>query len=160
MTFILETTNNLLYNIFMVTNISHKPEKSIGEFLDVLGQPVRIKILLTIGSDEACVCHLENALRLRQAYISQHLMALRNVEILITRREGRFIFYQLKDSRLLDLIKLTAKILGFKESEIDTLLQNKPIPNCCCPHCASYSEFDHSSTERLRNLFPPNITQE
>jgi ArsR family transcriptional regulator len=74
-------------------NILNAPEEKISLLLHTLGQPVRIRILLAISDDEACVCHLETMLGLRQAYISQHLMAMRNAGILTTRRDGRFIFY-------------------------------------------------------------------
>ncbi len=49
----------------------------------------RVAILLAIGQGEACVCHLEATLGWQQAYISQHLMALRKAGILEDRREGR-----------------------------------------------------------------------
>ena len=48
-----------------------------AQLLHLLGQAERLSILLAIGNGEACVCHLEAALGLRQAYISQHLMTLR-----------------------------------------------------------------------------------
>jgi ArsR family transcriptional regulator len=71
-------------------NISKSRKKDISKeiafLLRVLGQPERLSILLLIGKGEACVCHLEAALGLRQAYISQHLMALREANIVIARR--------------------------------------------------------------------------
>ncbi len=50
----------------------------ISNIFRQLSQPSRIEILLAIGEGEACVCHLEAKLGMRQAYISQHLMALRD----------------------------------------------------------------------------------
>jgi len=76
--------------------------------LQAITSPQRIAILLAIGNGEACVCHLEATLGWRQAYISQHLMALRKANILLDRREGRYIFYRLKDTSLLDLITASA----------------------------------------------------
>ncbi|MFM8368324.1 MAG: ArsR/SmtB family transcription factor, partial [Chloroflexota bacterium] len=69
--------------------------KQIAAPLEAIASPQRIAILLAIGKGEACVCHLETALGLRQAYISQHLMALRKADILQDRREGRYVFYKI-----------------------------------------------------------------
>lgn len=136
--------------------MSERSEEKIGNLLNTLGQTARIQILLAIGEDEACVCHLEILLGLRQAYISQHLMALRNAGILTTRRDGRFIFYQIKDRHLLDLIKVTAKIVGVDDEEINSLLKHQPIPQCCCPDCVAQLKHSLSNTKNPFNLIPPN----
>jgi ArsR family transcriptional regulator len=95
----------------------------------------RLQILLAIGTGEACVCHLEAALGLRQAYISQHLMALRKADILLDRREGRYIFYRLKDASLLDVITATASLSGIPAEDVSALINKKSL-SCECPHCA------------------------
>ena len=71
--------------------INKTTEIQIAEYLKVLGSPFRIQILFSIGSGEACVCHLEAILEKRQAYISQHLMVMRDAGILDTRRDGKYI---------------------------------------------------------------------
>jgi len=103
---------------------------SIGSLLRVLGHPMRIKILLEIGTGEACVCHLEEKLNIRQAYLSQHLMTMREENILGTHREGRFIYYRIKNPGMLDLINTAGEINGISMSNIHT--EKKP---CSCPKC-------------------------
>ncbi|MFM8319299.1 MAG: ArsR/SmtB family transcription factor [Chloroflexota bacterium] len=100
-----------------------------------LSQPVRIEILLAIGSGEACVCHLEAALGQRQAYISQHLMALREAGLLEARRDGRFIYYRLAGGRLLPLIHAAAELLEFHPGALPAISGALPT-GCECPHCA------------------------
>ncbi|HEX2994858.1 MAG TPA: metalloregulator ArsR/SmtB family transcription factor [Anaerolineales bacterium] len=104
--------------------------------LQAIASAQRIAILLAIGSGEACVCHLEAALGSRQAYISQHLMALRKADILQDRREGRYVFYRLKDTSLLDLIAASARLSGLPTEAIATLPNTQTIPACECPHCS------------------------
>jgi ArsR family transcriptional regulator len=99
-----------------------------------LGQPARIRILLAIGQGEACVCHLEAVLGLRQAYISQHLMALRDIGLVTTRREGRYIFYQVRDPSLLNLVLDAAHVAGVAVPE-NALAGQKE--ECDCPSCSS-----------------------
>ena len=107
--------------------------KKTADLLHALGQPARLRILLTIGEHEACVCHLESLLGYRQAYISQHLMALREAGILHSRREGRFIFYRLQEPALLELIRqaweITTPSVPFPG------LQNDAKLACACPNC-------------------------
>ena len=108
---------------------------SISNLLRNIGQPARLRILLAIGMGEACVCHLETLLGYRQAYISQHLMALRQAGLLDTRREGRFIFYRLRDPELLELIRMTGRLAGVDPAELEALTPASPLPQCCCPEC-------------------------
>ena len=46
-------------------------EKKTANLFSILGNPFRIKLLLTIGDGEACVCHLEALLDQRQAILLQ-----------------------------------------------------------------------------------------
>lgn len=111
--------------------------KQIASPLSAIASPQRIAILLAIGTGEACVCHLEAMLGWRQAYISQHLMALRKADILQDRREGRYIFYSLKDASLLDLITASATLTGISTETVTTLINTQTTPSCECPHCVS-----------------------
>jgi len=105
--------------------------------LQAIASPQRIAILLAIGNSEACVCHLENALGWRQAYISQHLMALRKADILTDQRKGRYIFYRLKDASLLDLIIASARVGGIITESVSALINTQTNPSCDCPQCSA-----------------------
>jgi ArsR family transcriptional regulator len=118
-------------------------KQSIPQIAEQIAGPVeaiasaqRVAILLAIGSGEACVCHLEAALGWRQAYISQYLMALRKADILQDRREGRYIFYRLKDASLLDLITASARISGLSVEAVSTLINTQANLSCECPQCS------------------------
>ena len=60
----------------------------------LLSHPSRLAILQVLRDGEECVCHLEATLGLRQAYISQQLMVLRQVGLVADRREGWNVFYR------------------------------------------------------------------
>ena len=107
----------------------------IAQPIEAIASPQKIAILLAIGQAEACVCHLETALGWRQAYISQHLMALRKAEILEDRREGRYIFYRLKNTSYLDLIIAPAEVCGLAKETVFDLVNTQTYPSCECPHC-------------------------
>lgn len=124
------------YNIFNLMNMKKSVfEKKSSKLLAVLGNPFRIKILMAIGKGEACVCHLETALNKRQAYISQHLMALRDVGLLKTRREGKYIFYRVSSQDVFELIVKAGLVAGLRQDEIPQIEEQLIIKKCVCPHC-------------------------
>jgi DNA-binding transcriptional ArsR family regulator len=108
-------------------------DKSAGQIaaiLKTISPPTRLAILLAIGEGEACVCPLEAVVGKRQAYISQHLMALRRAEVLLDRRDGRFVYYRIADPSLLGLVRSAGQLAGV---DIDV----PPITTACeCPHCS------------------------
>ena len=110
--------------------------EQIAASLSAIASSQRIAILLAIGNGEACVCHLEAALGWRQAYISQHLMALRKADILQDRRDGRYVYYKLKNPALLNLLVNSAPLSGLSSETVSALINTQNYPSCECPHCA------------------------
>jgi ArsR family transcriptional regulator len=123
-----------LYNTFQIMNIKSQPEDRLALLFSQLRQPARNQILLIIGPGETCVCHIEAILGLRQATISQHLMALRKSGWLSTRRDGRHIYYRLAEIGLLDLLHRAGELVGIDAEELDRY-SLKPYPGCTCPQC-------------------------
>jgi len=113
-----------------------RSEKQISRLLQTISPLPRLRILRMLGEGEACVCHLEALLGQRQAYISQHLMALREAGVVVSRREGRNIYYRLTQSDLVDLIQLAGALLGVPDEELAVKKAGDPHPDCACPHCA------------------------
>ncbi|MCJ7530159.1 MAG: metalloregulator ArsR/SmtB family transcription factor [Anaerolineales bacterium] len=118
----------------MSANIYPGTSKPLAEVFRLLGQQVRIQILLIIGKQEACVCHLVAVIGIRQATISQHLMALKVAELVTSHRHGRNIFYRLANPELLDIIYQAGTMMGISIEDL-AYLSRRPVPNCPCPHC-------------------------
>ena len=112
-----------------------KVEKQIANVLKVLGSPFRVKLLFTIGHGEACVCHLEAILKKRQAYISQHLMVLRDADVLKTRREGKYIFYRIADDSIFELLEIATAIQKISSEMMPIITESGAQANCACPSC-------------------------
>jgi DNA-binding transcriptional ArsR family regulator len=128
------------YNHIIMTDTI---ETSLSPLFDLLSQPARVKILLVIREDSACVCHLMAALDLRQASISQHLMALRKAGWVTTQREGRNIYYRLSEPRLGELIIKAAAIARLPAAELNAFAR-RPLPECPCPKCHPEFPPDYS----------------
>lgn len=124
------------YDIFVAANISVNlaPEDEIARLFSLIGQPARIRILLVIASEEACVCHLEAVLGMRQASISQHLMALRKAGMVATNRIGRNIFYRLVRPEVLAVLGQAAQLAGIAPDALSALAR-RPVAGCPCPQC-------------------------
>jgi len=117
-------------------NISEiSPDERISQIFRAVSTPARLQILMAIGNGEACVCHLETLLNMRQAYISQQLMEMRDAGLVDSRRDGRYIFYRLTEPDLLNLLSDIAKLFGIPTKEMERLLDVDPLPQCCCPDC-------------------------
>jgi DNA-binding transcriptional ArsR family regulator len=113
--------------------LSLEQEKNQANLFKLLTHPVRIAILQILRSDEACVCHIEAALGYRQAYLSQQLAVLREGGLIVDRRDGWNVYYQLKDRSVLSLLDTVAKLINSPEREIPANLPDCPCPKCTTP---------------------------
>jgi DNA-binding transcriptional ArsR family regulator len=120
-------------NIIPIMNDNYKPQAKIFK---ALTHPVRLAILNILRSGEECVCHMEAALGYRQAYISQHLMLLREAGLIQDRRDGWNIFYRVTKPEVFDLIDATEEMVGEGSPPGgENPPARKIVPNCPCPRC-------------------------
>ena len=96
-----------------------------------LMHPARLSILEILHDGEQCVCHLEAVLGCRQAYISQHLMVLREAGLVEDRRDGARIYYRVVKPEVFDLVEYANKMSGLHPMAIKQL----KITDCPCPKC-------------------------
>ncbi len=68
-------------------------------FLKALSHEGRLMILCHLSSGEKSVTELEERLGARQAAVSQQLARLRSEGLVNTRRDGKAIFYSIKDPK-------------------------------------------------------------
>ena len=108
-----------------------------------LMHPVRLSILENLRGGEQCVCHLEAVLGCRQAYISQHLMVLREAGLVEDRRDGARIFYRVTKPEVFDLVEYANNLSGVAPIP----LKSSKISDCPCPKC-NPTGIDASSNDR------------
>ena len=75
-------------------------------FLKALSHSGRLMILCHLAAGERSVTELEALIGARQAAVSQQLARLRLEGLVATRREGKAIFYTIRDPRVLAQIRL------------------------------------------------------
>ena len=72
-----------------------------SELLRAIAHPLRLSILEFIDKKGVInVNKIYNTLRLEQSITSQHLRILRNVDLVETKREGKFIYYSLNYDKI------------------------------------------------------------
>ena len=89
-------------------DIEHMFDKgqNAANFLKAMAHEGRLMILCHLVNGEKSVTELENLVSSRQAAVSQQLARLRIEGIVSFRREGKAIYYAIKDEKVLKLIKL------------------------------------------------------
>lgn len=66
------------------------------QFYKCLADDTRLRCLMLIAHEgELCVCELTEALELSQPKVSRHLAQLRECELLVDRRQGKWVYYSL-----------------------------------------------------------------
>ncbi len=73
--------------------------------LKVLANEDRLLLLCHLSQGECCVSDMEAHLGILQPTLSQQLAVLRRENAVTTRREGKNIYYQIADPRLLALLQ-------------------------------------------------------
>jgi DNA-binding transcriptional ArsR family regulator len=126
------------------------PEDQLSGLFQIIGQPARIKILLTIGTREVCVCHIVACLGLRQATISQHLMILRDASLVSSRRKGRNFYYRINQPELLKVIEQAARLMGINEEEVRAF-GTRVISTCTCLECLQANSLKNERSEPARD---------
>jgi len=103
-----------------------------SELLKALSHPTRLAVLDILRDGEQCVCHMEAALDLRQAYISQQLMILKDAGLVESRRDGLNLYYRVIKPEvfmvldtLRSVTRVSPKLIKHKHTDA----------NCPCPKC-------------------------
>ena len=78
---------------------------TIADFFKIFGDSTRIKILWALDQNEMCVCDLASLLQMNKSAISHQLRILRDHQLVNIRKEGKFVYYQLSDDHVKDILE-------------------------------------------------------
>jgi ArsR family transcriptional regulator, arsenate/arsenite/antimonite-responsive transcriptional repressor len=78
-----------------------------------LAHPARLRLVGMLATGELCVCQMTSVLELAPSTVSQHLSVLARGGLVAERKEGKLVFYRLRDdapvaSLLAPLLELLA----------------------------------------------------
>ena len=106
-----------------------------AELIKATAHPVRLQILDILRDGEQCVCHIEAVLKLRQAYISQQLMALRKAGLVADRKDGLRVYYRITDHSIFRVLD-PARSMVEREGLTFALVNEHAPQGCSCPSCS------------------------
>jgi len=95
-------------------------KKSVGkllqtvEFLKIISEENRLKILCFLMKEEKCVCDIWQYLKLPQNLVSHHLKVLKDFNLVFSKRKGLKVAYKLNKKVVKKYLKLLNKFLDQK----------------------------------------------
>lgn len=73
--------------------------------LKAVADPTRLKIIKALSQDELCVCELMLLLNAQQSAVSHHLRILKDANLVLERRQGKWSYHRLAGDRLETLLR-------------------------------------------------------
>ena len=89
--------------------------KEVINFLKIISEENRLKIICILCFGEKCVCEIWQYLNLPQNLISHHLKVLKDFSLVSSKKEGLKVFYKLNKKVVKKYIELLNKFLNSKE---------------------------------------------
>ncbi len=86
----------------------------VAEFLKIISEKNRLKILCLLEKGERCVCEIWQYLKLPQNLVSHHLKTLKDFGLISSRKEGVKIFYKINKRAVKKYLKLLNKYLNIE----------------------------------------------
>ena len=94
-----------------------------ADLFRALAHPTRIGILEQLTRGERTVQALQDALKLDQPIVSQHLSALRSKNVVTVRRERTQAYYALRSPLVAELLRVAREFLGHHLTESQSMLR-------------------------------------
>ena len=76
----------------------------VAEIFKQLGDPTRIRLFWLLCHCEACVINLSEVMDMSSPAISHHLRLLRGSGLIVSRREGKEVYYRAADTKQSQLL--------------------------------------------------------
>lgn len=72
--------------------------RALIKIFKALSDPNRLRILKMLGIRELCVCEITEVLQLAPSTVSKHLSILRDADLILDEKDGKWVNYQLNAS--------------------------------------------------------------
>ena len=82
-----------------------------AEMCKVFSNPIRLEILNLLRDKEMSVTELVNKSKLSQANISQHLSIMKSKGIVVSKRDGKMIYYRLSNPKIIKAFDIIKEVL-------------------------------------------------
>ncbi len=83
------------------------------KLINLLSNPIRLKMAYVLCKQELCVNDLERILGVEQTLVSHYIRSFKDLNLTKERKEGRWRFYSIDDKKIQDFFK-AIKIPGME----------------------------------------------
>ena len=80
--------------------------EKLADFYKVMGDPTRLRLLISLESGELCASDLANITSMSRSAVSHQLKSLRQANLVKFRKEGKTVFYSLDDEHVYSILKV------------------------------------------------------
>lgn len=82
-------------------------------FFSIFSDYTRLKMISALAISEMCVTDMARLLKLNQTTVSHQLRLLKNLNAVKTQRQGKVVFYSLRNDMLSDVLLKGVEFLGY-----------------------------------------------
>ena len=79
---------------------------ALSDFFKVMSDSTRMRIMAALDNEEMCVCDLSEVLGMTKSAISHQLKVLKDSGLVKFRRDGKNVFYTLKDDHVKTILEM------------------------------------------------------
>ena len=79
---------------------------AVSDFFKVMSDSTRMRIMAALDNEEMCVCDLSEVLSMTKSAISHQLKVLKDSGLVKFRRDGKNVFYTLKDDHVKTILEM------------------------------------------------------
>jgi DNA-binding transcriptional ArsR family regulator len=104
-----------------IGEVSNDEVEALVRLFKALGDPTRLAVLMHImRCGECSVQEIADAVNKSISLVSHHLSCLRNCGLVRARREGKNIYYSVRDRHILDLMRISIEHAKSYSSSINS----------------------------------------
>ena len=105
-------------------------EQEIAKICKALGDENRVKIIKLLSNGELCACKLLEEFKISQSTLSHHMKILSDCELVQSRKDGKWTFYEINCCRFKEFKQYFEAIQCWKDNLIAS--SGDGGKSCCC----------------------------
>lgn len=86
-------------------------KKELNDYLKIINEPNRLKILCLLKAQKMCVCDIVSTLDLPQNLVSHHLRVLKDFNLLVSKKDRQKVIYFRQEDTIKKYQDLLNKII-------------------------------------------------
>lgn len=94
----------------------------LAKLFGILSHPARVRIIEELRREDLSVNSLRDILGITHAAVSQQLAVLRNARLIVENRQGRNVYYHLRNQQLAEWVRVGLNFISPDPAEVEEML--------------------------------------